>query len=218
MILTELVKELLFPRKCILCGGLLSVEELDLCHRCRSEMPEFEEERPVPGIDAVTSVWFYEGAVRESLLRFKFHNKPGYAQGYGRMLAMRVAREARGIDLVTWVPVSARRRRERGYDQSELLARVVSRELGIPAKKTLKKVRHNPAQSGIDDPRQRRANVQNAYLIPDGVSVKDKRVLLIDDILTTGATAGECARMLREAGAKSVWLAVVAAGRKHKKE
>ena len=218
MILTELVKELLFPRKCILCGSVLTGNELDLCHDCRTGAPVFDEERRVSGIEAVCILWYYEGAVRESLLWFKFHNRPGYAEGYGRMLAMRIAGELHGIDLITWVPVSGKRRRERGYDQSELLARAVSKELGIPARATLKKVRHNPAQSGITDLEQRKANVQDAYQVLDSAAVKDKRVLLIDDILTTGATAAECARMLREAGAAEVSLAAVASGRKQKNE
>lgn len=216
MILTEMVKELLFPRKCILCRGVLTMKETDLCHDCRSGAPEFDEERRVSGIDAVTSVWFYEDAVRDSLLRFKFHHKPGYAEGYGRLMAMRVAREIRSIDLITWVPVSGRRRRQRGYDQSELLARTMSKELGITVKPVLKKIRHNPPQSGIEDAAQRRANVLGAYRVTDEAALQNKRVLLVDDILTTGATAGECTRKLKEAGAESVSLAVVA-GRRNRK-
>ena len=214
MILTELAKELLFPRKCILCGKVLTMKETDLCHGCRSDEPEYEaENRTIPDIVAVTAVWYYEGAVRDSLLRFKFHHKPGYAEGYGRMLAMRVVREIHGIDLITWVPVSARRKRERGYDQSELLARTVSRELGIGTEPMLRKHRHNRAQSGISDAAQRRENVRGVYHVTDERLVKGKRILLLDDIVTTGATAGECARMLLDAGARSVALATVAAGR-----
>lgn len=218
MIVTELVKELLFPGKCILCGKVLALDETDLCHDCRSDTPEYELSRYIPGISRVTALWFYEGNVRESLRRFKFYNRPGYAGSFGRMMAMKLLREAPGCDLITWVPVSGKRRRERGYDQAELLARAIARELGIPAKATLKKLRNNPAQSGIDDAEARKANVLGVYAVSDEAAVKGRNVLLIDDILTTGATAAECAKMLRSSGANSVSLAVVAGGRKQKKE
>lgn len=219
MILTEFLKDLLFPRKCVFCGQVLSMDETDLCHECRDAAPEYDGSGKMPrNISGVSAVWFYEGTVRESLLRFKFHNKPGYAKAYGPMLALRVARELPGVDVITWVPVSAERRNERGYDQSELLAKAVSKELGIPAKPSLKKIRHNPAQSGIADAEARRANVADAYIVRDASAVKGRKVLLIDDILTTGATAGECARMLIEAGAATVFLGTVAAGRRYKKE
>lgn len=218
MIITEFVKELLFPRKCIFCGKVLSPDETDLCHDCRTSGPEYEGVKRVPGISRVTAVWFYEGNVRESLLRFKFQHRPDYAEPFGRMLAMKILREKPEYDLITWVPVSEKRRRERGFDQSELLARAAAQELGAAVKPTLKKLRDNPAQSGIDDAEQRKANVLGVYAVMDEAAVRDKRVLLMDDILTTGATAGECAKMLRAAGAKEVSLAVVAGGRKHKKE
>ena len=214
MMLSELLKELLFPRKCILCGKVLSARETDLCHGCREETPGYVPEyRSLSHIYSVCALWYYEGMVRESLLRYKFHNKPGYAGGYSPLLAMKIAREMNGFDVITWVPVSRKRRKERGYDQSELLARAVSRELGIPVAGTLRKVRDNPAQSGIQDRAKRLEIVKDAYAPMEDASVRGKRVLLIDDILTTGATASECARTLLGAGAKQVSLAVVAAGR-----
>lgn len=219
MMLFELLKELLFPRKCILCGKVLSSQETDLCHGCRADTPEFiPEDRRFPHIYSVCALWYYEKMVRESLLRYKFHNRPGYASGYGPLLALKIAREMNGFNLITWVPVSRKRRKERGYDQSELLARAVSRELGIPVAGTLRKVRDNPAQSGIQDRAKRLENVKDAYAPVEDAAIPGKRVLLIDDILTTGATASECARTLLRAGAEQVSLAVVAAGREKQKD
>ena len=127
-------------------------------------------------------------------------------------MAMKLLREGRETaDLVTWVPISGIRRLFRGYDQDELLARVIARELGLPCRKTLNKVRHNRAQSGIRGHARRRANVLGVYR-PAG-DVAGKRILLVDDILTTGATAGECARVLLTAGAKEIHCVVVAAAR-----
>ena len=116
--------------------------------------------------------------------------------------------------MLTWVPVSRLRRLRRGYDQVELLAKAVGRELGLSPVPTLKKIRNNRPQSRLKDPAARRANVLGAYRLLEGAAVKGQRVLLLDDILTTGATAGECARVLLSAGAKEVHCAAVAAARK----
>ena len=119
-----------------------------------------------------------------------------------------------GFDVLTWVPVSPLRKWIRGYDQAELLARAVGRELDMVPVRTLKKIRHNRRQSRITDDARRRANVLGAYRVVNSAEVSGKRVLLLDDIYTTGATVGECARVLRTEGAKEVHCAAVAAARK----
>lgn len=207
---------LLFPRKCVLCRKLLEYPEQDLCTTCRRESPRYRiQKTKLQFLDSFAAVWYYEGSVRESLLRYKFHNARSYASAYGRMLAMVISQtHPEGVDLLTWVPVSSLRKLRRGYDQVELLARAVGKELGTAPVSTLKKVRHNRPQSGIADQAQRKANVLGAYRVKDPRAVAGKRILLLDDILTTGATAGECARMLLTMGAKEVHCAAVAAARK----
>lgn len=206
----------LFPAKCILCGGLLKEEELDLCQTCRLEAPEYRTGKSTPQfLDSFAAVWYYEGNVRKSLLRYKFGGARSYASGYGRLLAMRLLENyPDGFDVLTWVPTHPRRRLRRGYDQVALLGKAVGRELGIKPVALLRKIRHNPAQSGIHDDSRRRANVQGVYRVIPGKSIAGQRILLLDDILTTGATAGEAARVLKAAGAKEVHCAAVAAARK----
>ena len=133
--------QLLFPPKCLLCRKVLRDEELDLCEACRLNAPECTNFRKkFPFIDSWTAVWYYEDSVRRSLLRYKFQHARSYAQGYGRLLAMRLLEaNADGFDLLTWVPVSARRKRSRGYDQVELLANAVGQELGMKPEPLLKK-------------------------------------------------------------------------------
>ena len=109
---------------------------------------------------------------------------------------------------------SSLRKLTRGYDQVELLANAVGRELGMHPVPLLKKVRHNRPQSGISDAAKRRANVLGAYREVNRQAISGKRILLLDDILTTGATAGEAARVLLTAGASEVHCAAVAASRK----
>lgn len=213
MKLYDWLKELLFPPKCVLCRGLLKQEETDLCHSCRADAPEFPVRKTKPQfLDSFAAVWYYEGSVRESLLRFKFRGARSYAGCYGRHLAMVLAKtDPEGYDLLTWVPVSTLRKLGRGYDQVELIARVTARELGMEAVPALKKIRHNRPQSRIPDAAARRANVLGVYRVKDPESLSGKRVLLLDDILTTGATMSEAARMLKTAGAKEVHGAAVAA-------
>ena len=216
MKLYYLLMNLLFPPKCILCGKLLNSNEQDLCRECRVDSPEYPfRKEKIQFLDSFTAVWYYEDTVRRSLLRYKFYGARGFAQSYGRLLAMKLLQtHPEGFDCLTWVPVSRLRKLRRGYDQVELLAKAVGRELGMEPVPLLKKVRHNRPQSGLSDAAQRRANVLGVYRETNREAVAGKRILLLDDILTTGATAGECARVLLTNGAKEIHCAAIAAARK----
>ena len=205
------ILEWLFPRKCVLCRSILPKEETDLCRNCRLDQPEYPYgKKKVTHITDLTAVWMYEGNVRRSIHRYKFNGARHYADAYGRLLAMRILRDLRPADVITWVPISRQRLRKRGYDQVELLAKAVGGELGIPTEKLLEKFRDNRANSGLKTPAERRANVLGVYKVPEGADIRGKRVLLLDDIVTTGATASECARVLLTAGAEEVIFAAVA--------
>lgn len=210
------ILNLLYPPRCVLCRRLLKKEETDLCTDCRYEAPFFPDtKRNLQFLDSFAAVWYYESSVRGSLLRFKFRGARGYAASYGKLLAMRLMQQyPEGFEVLTWIPVSRLRKLRRGYDQVELLAKAVGRELGMIPVSTLKKVRHNRQQSRISESAQRRANVLGVYRVTDPDLIRDRRVLLLDDILTTGATASEAGRVLLTAGAKEVHCAAVAAARK----
>ena len=212
MKLLDLLLRLLFPPKCVLCGRLLQDRQTDLCHDCRIHAPIAPiPHKKLPRLDRWTAVWYYESDIRNSIIRFKFYNARSYAQTYGRMLAMELTKaEMTDFDILSWIPVSPLRRFFRGYDQCELLAQAVAEELNVQPLPLLKKVRHNRPQSRIKDDAARRANVLGAYRVNDPKIVSSNRILLLDDVITTGATAGECARMLWLAGAKSVNCAAVA--------
>lgn len=218
MKLVSWLADWLYPEKCVLCGRILEREETDLCHNCRVEAPECPVSRTkYPFLDTWTAVWYYEDHVRRSLLRYKFYGRKHYAAAYGRALAMKLLREDRAdADILTYIPISPQRLRKRGFDQVALLAEKVGQELELQPIATLKKVRHNQPQSGIVGQAQRRANVLGAYQVIDPAAVAGKRILLLDDIVTTGSTAAECARVLLTAGAKEVHFAVIAAARNHK--
>lgn len=211
----DLVLDLLFPPKCIFCDQLLFGEEKEVCSLCSLGMEDFSSEEKLPYLHKWISLWYYEESIRESILRYKFAGASEYAPVYGRYLAEKIRERnlCEGEFVLTWVPVSRQRKRKRGYDQVELLAEAVGKELGVQPVCTLRKIRNTPAQSGISDPAKRRANVLGAYAPVDPQIYKGKRILLLDDIVTTGATAGECAKVLLTAGAGNVDLAVLAASR-----
>ena len=210
---------LLFPPKCVLCKKLLSREETDLCRHCWEHAPVFSKEKiKFSFIAGWTAVWYYKDDVRQSLLRYKFARYRIYVPCYSRLLAMKLQTSRfENFDVLTWVPVSRLRRMKRGFDQVELLAKATAQQLGIEAVPCLKKIRHTPPQSGLRTAAQRRANVLGAYMVTDPEIVQNKRILLLDDIITTGATVSECARMLLLAGAKDVRCAAMAvASHEHK--
>ncbi|MBQ9459693.1 MAG: ComF family protein [Oscillospiraceae bacterium] len=206
--LRDKLLDLFFPPKCAICGR---VGVHGVCSNCEGTLPRMEtplREGAAFGKCAVPLK--YEGAVREALLRFKFHGVQSAADGFGGLLAQCAAEELGGeFDAVTWAPVSAKRRKERGYDQAELLARAAAGRWNVCPERLLEKTRDNPPQSGLGAP-ERRGNVVGVYRAVNTGKIKGARILLIDDIVTTGSTLGECARVLKDAGAQSVVCACVA--------
>ncbi len=203
---------LIFPPKCVLCRKILTGEETDFCHGCRQNAPETRKSNlRFSFLAGWTAVWYYKDDVRKSLLRYKFSGRRNYAPIYGRRLAMHLQKEGlTDFDVLTFVPIAPVRRFFRGYDQVELLSDALGQELHMTSIRTLRKIRNTPPQSGIRDVSRRRANVLGAYRIHDPENIRNKRILLLDDVITTGATAPECARMLLTAGAKEVFCAAMA--------
>ncbi len=211
------MKELLYPSKCILCRRVLERDELDLCGSCREAAPRWiGKNTSYPYLESLNAIWYYEDKVRGSILRYKFNGYRHYAEGYARLLAMAIQERETEFDCITWVPISARRLRKRGFDQVQLLAEHLGKELEKVPVPLLEKTFDNPPQSHISGRAQRRANVLGVYRLASGTQVKNRKILLLDDIFTTGATAGECARVLLTAGAREVHCAVIAAARQHK--
>lgn len=208
----ERILRLLFPPKCVLCRKILTEEETDLCRSCRESQPEYIGSKiKLSFLAQWTGLWYYKENVRLSILRYKFYGRRSYAESYGRLLAMKLQREGwDDTDVLTWIPISRRRKRARGYDQVQVLGTVVARELGMSLIPTLRKIRHTRPQSTMGSTAHRRANILGAYEVIDPEFVRGKRILLLDDIITTGATASESARMLLTAGAKEVKLATLA--------
>ena len=209
---TDMLLDLLFPPRCPFCGALTEKGE-DICARCRAKLPWIEGKhslRELGRFPCAAPLW-YEDLVRQGMLRLKFHGGAWAARALGALVAQCAAEHFGGeFDIVTWVPVSAKRLRKRGYDQSRLLAQSACRLWDTKPQALLRKLSDNPPQSSLADEAARRANVLGMYTVTNPAAVAGKRILLIDDICTTGATLRECARVLESAGAQSVVCATVA--------
>lgn len=206
------VLDFFFPRKCPFCGAMAGKELL--CPKCRDTLPWQESVREGAGFGRCAAVLRYEGAVREAILRYKFKSRLDYLPCFGDLMAQRAADCYSGeFDLITWVPVSRRRLRKRGFDQARYLTGSMCVDWHTEPVETLEKVLDNPPQSGLEDAAARRANVLGAYRAVKPENFAGRRVLLVDDIITTGSTLGECARVLKEAGAAEVLCLTLADAR-----
>lgn len=209
--------DLIFPPRCPFCRKILKEYEHAICRSCEKSLPWTErgaQAQHFRPLDICVSSLYYEDAVRESLLRFKFSGLYSYAAHYAPLLKRTLDEQALVFDLITWVPVSTRRRKKRGYDQAELLSKELSRLYGKACKPLLLKSADNAAQSSIHSPAERRKNVSGVYRPLSLDETRGRQVLLVDDIVTTGSTLCECARVLKIAGAKSVSAVTVARSRK----
>jgi ComF family protein len=178
------------------------LDEDGLCPLCRLG---------VRGFDSAHCFGSYEGVLRELIHIYKYGKVRTMVRPLGNLLARALARNEH-YDLVTPVPLHWHRRWQRGFNQAELLARDIARRAGIGFTPTLRRVRSTSAQAGLSNTARRR-NVAAAFACRRSLraaALRGKRVLLIDDVMTTGSTAAACARVLKQAGAARVALLTVA--------
>ena len=213
MRILDYILDLLYPPKCAFCRRLLRDGENGACRSCLRKLPYVpggERREKIKNVSRCIVALYYRDAVRESLLRYKFEGITAYKDVYAGLIADAVRESGEACDLITWAPLSKKRLKKRGYDQTELIARSLSARLNLPCVRTLEKVRDNPPQSSIDDERERKKNVSGIYRCIFADAVRDKRVLIVDDIVTSGATLAECAGVLKASGAESIIAAAAA--------
>lgn len=209
----DFVLNLIYPPKCVFCGTV--IEKGDLCVECEKNLPYTKGDsiyQKFPFVDKCLSPLYYKDYVRRAVLRFKFAGCSCYSRRLGAIMSECTENnlDCGSIDMVSCIPLSRKRLHDRGYNQAELLAKEISKSIQVPYRSTLKKIKNNTAQSTINDRKQRATNVVGAYRVLDSEPVKDKYILLVDDVVTTGATVSECARMLKKAGAKTVYCITLA--------
>jgi ComF family protein len=160
------------------------------------------------GFDAVYSYGSYEGKLRDLIHVFKYGGVRPLARPFGRLLALALPCEA-GFDLIVPMPLHWFKQWQRGFNQADLLALEIGRKWNTPVKKVIRRQRVTAPQAGLTNAK-RRANVQRAFRMAGSRRLDGLRVLLVDDVVTTGATASACARVLKRAGASQVALLALA--------
>ena len=213
----ERLLELLFPAKCPFCSELLEESE-EFCGGCQRKLPWMTgaaAETKIEFVSRCVSPLIYDELIRAAVHRYKFQGVSRHKKPFGRFMAQCVQDQfSEAFDIISWVPLHKKRRAERGYDQAKFLAVEVGEHRCVPVVGTLVKIRETAAQSGIETDEERRANVLGCYQLLENASVVGQRILLVDDVVTTGATMAEAARMLRMAGAADVCAVTLAKARK----
>ncbi len=199
------------PDRCPFCDRPIKPGEL-CCKYCSKELKFINYKTYAKGGFDCISTFPYAEKYKAAVKRFKFKNRKQYAYSMARMMADTILREYKDedFDLITFVPLHKQRYRTRGYNQCKLLARKLSRILDIPYKATLIKTRHTDPQHTLKKHADREKNVKGAFKVTDKNLLKNKRILLLDDIITTGYTMGECARTLDKCNPASVKCATFA--------
>lgn len=212
----EQLLRLVYPAKCIFCGAVLPESTaISACKSCRASLPRynrrFEAVPGIPYINGLFAAYVYEDEVESAIRAMKFSNQPGNAGTFAYLLYEAISEQDNipDFDAIVPVPMHRRKRINRGYNQSELIAGELGKYLNAPVADYLVKVRHTKPQSllGKED---RLGNLGNAIKAREGSPIKGLNILLVDDVTTTGTTLNTCARALYEAGASWIFAAVIA--------
>ena len=225
--------DLLFPRRCPVCGGVampkgrlicpaclkqLSLVSSPACMKCGKEIGSREQEycadciRRKKSFTRGFALLNYDSRAAVSMAAVKYHNKREYLDFYARAAALRFGKQFRqaGIQVIVPVPVHASRLKARGFNQAAVLAEKLSAELGIPWEELLIRVKKTDPQKSLGSA-ERLKNLRGAFEAEQEAG-KWERVLLVDDIYTTGSTAEICSRALLKTGVKQVFVFAVCIG------
>ena len=208
----HLLLDIIYPENvyCACCGDCIDASRIHgICDSCIEKI-QWTDENPLEDFmdgfyfDDVLSCCVYGYYPRLLVYGLKVHGKRYIAKGLGKLLAERAQMDGQLFDLLVPVPVTKKKLRQRGFNQSELLAKYAAEDLKIPCETdVLFKIRET-ASLKLSSGNDRRLMLEGAFEIRNADKVRGKSILLVDDVITTGSTATECARMLKEAGALSV--------------
>lgn len=219
--------DLLYPKgiTCVNCGAeLIADTRVDLCAKCTEGLVFNEGRRcPICGIgmhneadycdnctkydkyfDLNRSPLVYDGVGSDLIKKLKFGGKKYIAAELAKLMADEYYSENIKADVILFVPMTDKEIKERGYNQSELLACEMSARLGLPVAEKLVKTKDTDRQKKLSA-KERRENLKDVFDVVGKEEIKGKNILIIDDVFTTGATVNECARVLKKAGARKVF-------------
>ncbi len=209
------ILNLIYPSVCGFCNKICKEH---LCKKCEIKIKEYEiniirkSKDKDTYWDKLLCLFRYEDIIRNTLIKYKFQNKAYLYKTFSKIILKnkKVCVFFKNYDIIIPVPISKKRKRQRGYNQSYLIAKEISKYINLKCEnKCLIKKQDTMEQSKLGK-EQRKINVQNVYKIINKEKLLNKDVLLLDDIYTTGNTVNECARVLKQAGVKSVGILTIA--------
>ncbi len=210
----KLVLDLLYPPVCGICG---KIDQKELCPKCAIKLRNLEKARlyayPHTHFEKHFYLFPYEGIIREKLIQYKFQGKSYLSTFFAKILQNheKMSRLLEKYDIIIPVPMYSKKEKLRGYNQTALIAKEIAKAYQnlIYDGKSLQKIKDTKMQSSLNK-KQRKNNIKNAYNVINQQKIKDKKIVLLDDIYTTGATANECSKMLKQAGAKEILVVTIA--------
>lgn len=209
----EFVLDFLFPPACVVCG---MINKNWLCSKCELRVKRLEKSCIVDikskKYEKLLYIFKYESLIRKLVLGYKFANK-AYINNFFANIIVKNENNynlLKQYDMIIPVPMHRKKMLKRGYNQTELISEKIAKELKIQNRPNiLKKVVNTTTQSKLGG-KARQTNIQHAFIIKNDIEVEDKKIILLDDIYTTGATSEECSRILKNAGAKEIIILVLA--------
>lgn len=211
----ERILDAIFPQTCTICGKL---DHSSLCKKCQIELENIQEPNILSNFEEekyfneLIYVFKYEGLIRKLLIQYKFQEKPYIVKSFVNFLLndKKIFKKIKSFDIIIPVPISTKRKKDRGYNQSLLLAKEISKKTGqIIANNCLYKTKNIIEQSKLNK-EERKLNIQGVYEFKNEQIITNKKILLIDDIYTTGSTANECCKMLQKGKPKKIGVFTVA--------
>lgn len=186
----------LFPDRCPYCHRIVEKDDY-ACAKCKKDIENLGISLGIPGGYRCCSALPHESKYRYAVLKFKFNHRKQYSKQFARLIYKQITESYPDMifDYITYVPMHKSAIKKRGYNQCELLAKDLSKLLNVPCADVLEKVKKTKPQHELSG-KDRRTNLIGAFKVTDKSKVKSRSILLIDDIVTTGSTLGECAKML----------------------
>lgn len=234
----EQVLQIFFPKTCPVCEEILE-KHREICSKCEEKLQFVREPKckkcgkPFEGTGEMQkireycgdctkrmhfyefgmAVFLYNDDIKESIYRFKYHNQRTYADFYGNAMAHRYGKTIKdlGIQALIPVPISRKKKTIRGYNQAELMARSLGRELNIPVDNEILERNRNTVPQKELNFEERRNNLKNAFKISRN-GIEYNKILMVDDIYTTGSTIDACATALKNAGVREVYFISLSIG------
>lgn len=202
-----------YPPMCGICGKL---DSNFLCKKCEKILELHEEQNIIKvenmNFEELIYIFKYEGIIRENLLKYKFEEKSYLYKTFVNFLLKndKIFENMKNYDTIIPVPISKKRNRQRGYNQSFLIAKEISKYTNLKLiNNCLFKTKNVIEQSKLTK-EEREQNIKNVYSLKNGDKIESKKILLIDDIYTTGSTVNECCRILKKANPKKIGVVVLA--------